>query len=109
MDEEPVYTENPGMVAVPQGIDPKAIGRRIIVVRQAMGMSAADFARHVEISTAALSNYETGYRRPDWDQALKFVQKTGVTLDYLYLGDPSGLPYRLTSKMPAEATPRKTA
>lgn len=107
MDQPAIYTDNPAMVSAIAGIDPKSIGQRIIAVRKAMNMTAADFARHVGFSTATLSNYETGYRRPELDKAMLLVQKTGMTLDYLYLGDASGLPLRLTSRMEADREERK--
>lgn len=90
-------------------IDPKAIGARIIAIRTAMGMSPADFSRLTGMSSQLISNYETGYRRPDLDKALIIVQKTGATLDYLYLGDASGLPMRLAGKINADEQARKAS
>lgn len=88
-------------------IDPKAIGGRIKLIRSAMGMTPADFSRLTGLSSQLISNYETGYRRPDLDKALIIVQKTGATLDYLYLGDTSGLPVRLANKMSADELAKK--
>ena len=101
------YTQNPAMVKSVSGISPEAIGERIKLIRAAMGMNAADFARQVGLSSQTLANYETGYRRPELDKAMLIVQKTGATLDYIYLGDSSGLPMRLANKMPAEDLARK--
>lgn len=71
------------------------IGRRIVALREAMGMNQTAFAQLTDIKQNALANYEAGTRRPDLDQAYKLVAKTGVTLDWVYLGDRSGLPHRL--------------
>lgn len=65
------------------------------MLREALGHNQGAFARLVDISQPGLANYEAGLRRPDLDQAVKIVLKTGVTLDWLYLGDRSGLPGRL--------------
>lgn len=107
MDSRGVYIDNPPMLDVPDGIDPKSIGKRIILIREAMGMKAADFARHVGFTSQNLANYETGFRRPELDKALLLVKRTGATLDFIYLGDASGLPMRLTSKMARTEAERK--
>lgn len=71
------------------------IGRRIVALREALEMNQTGFAQMTGIKQNALANYEAGTRRPDLDQAYKLVAKTGVTLDWVYLGDRSGLPQRL--------------
>lgn len=85
--------------------DLRAIGERIVQTREALDMSAADFARFVGFSPQALSNYEVGLRRPNLDQAVQIVRRTGVTLDWIYFGVRAGLPMRIAMKLPAEATP----
>lgn len=80
--------------------DLRAIGERIIQTREALEMTQADFARFTGISTQSLSNYEVGFRRPQLDQAVQIVRKTGVTLDWIYFGVSSGLPMRIASKIP---------
>lgn len=55
------------------------IGRRIVILREALGLTQGAFARLVEISQPALANYETGIRRPEIDKAIQIVVKTGVT------------------------------
>jgi len=94
----------PGMESPFTATDLRAIGERIVQTREALDMSAADFARFVGFTTQALSNYETGYRRPNLDQAVQIVRRTGVTLDWIYFGVRSGLPMRIAMKLPAEAT-----
>lgn len=77
------------------GKSPADIGKRIVMLREALGHNQGAFARLVGISQPALANYESGLRRPELDKAFLVVAKTGVTLDWLYLGDRSGLPQRL--------------
>lgn len=81
------------------------IGRRIQAVRMAFEESPAQFARRVGISAQSLSNYETGYRRPGLDQAILICVATGVTLDWIYFGDNSGLPMRFASLAAGLAEP----
>jgi transcriptional regulator with XRE-family HTH domain len=78
----------------------RAIGERIRLTRVALGYpTSIGFARIVGLTQQALNNYEQGIRRPDLDKALLICRATGVTLDWLYRGDPSGLPLRLSQKI----------
>ena len=58
------------------------IGKRIVMLREALGHNQGQFARLVDISQPALANYESGLRRPEIDKAVQIVVKTGVTLDW---------------------------
>ena len=75
----------------------REVGRRIAALREAMSLSAAQFARHTGITAQALHNYESGLRRISLDQAILVCDRTGSTLDWIYFGDPSGLPLRFAS------------
>lgn len=101
--EKSPHGHYPAMASPFTATDLRAIGERIIQTREALDMSAADFARFVGFSTQALSNYETGYRRPQLDQAVQIVRRTGVTLDWIYFGLRSGLPMRIAAKLPPES------
>ena len=74
----------------------KKVGRRLAAVRLAMGMKQNEFARLIGVSEQNMNNYETGRSRPRVDIAFRICQKTGITLDWIYFGDPAGLPQRLT-------------
>jgi len=76
------------------------IARRIVALRTMLGHNQSAFAQLVEVSQPAMNNYETGLRRPDLDVAVRINQKTGVTLDWLYLGVRSGLPAHLSERLP---------
>jgi transcriptional regulator with XRE-family HTH domain len=75
------------------------IGRRVLMLREALGLNQSAFSRLVDISQPSLANYEKGFRRPELDKAIQIVNKTGVTLDWIYLGDRSGLPQRLLAQL----------
>lgn len=66
-----------------------------------MGLNQAAFARLVGISQPSLANYEKGDRRPELDKAIQIITKTGITLDWLYLGERQGLSSRLLELLPA--------
>lgn len=69
--------------------------RRCIALRTLFATSQAEFCRAVGIAQNTWNQYEHG-RRPSLDMALQLRTHTGVSLDWLYLGDNSGLGTRLT-------------
>lgn len=75
----------------------------------ALDHNQVSFARLVGISQPALNNYLKGLRRPDLDVAISIQVKTGVTLDWLYLGDRSGLPVRVSEILPDLSGAEQTA
>lgn len=91
------------------GRNNKDIARRLEALVTAMGQTQTGFAQLVGISQPALNNYLKGIRRPDIDVAIQIQTRTGVTLDWLYLGDRSGLPARLLEMLPdlSDDLPRK--
>lgn len=77
----------------------EAIAERLIMLRESFGMNQTEFCRHVGFTQQALGNYEHAERRINLDQSIKLVQKTGVTLDWIYFGDDSQLPIKLYRAM----------
>lgn len=84
------------------------IARRLTVLREALKYNQSAFANLIEVSQPAMNNYEAGLRRPALEVAIKIRIKTGVTLDWLYLGQREGLPGRLLSILPDLSQQRKT-
>lgn len=73
-----------------------AIGARLVVTREALGYSSqTDFADKAGLAQNTYNQYETGAKRPSLDFAIKLCRAYGITLDWIYMGDPSGLPYKL--------------
>jgi transcriptional regulator with XRE-family HTH domain len=70
--------------------------------------TAAAFAGRLGISPSRLSNVENGAPLGK-DIAFRIVQRVpGMTLDWLWLGRPDGLPLRLAQKLePAPGTTRR--
>lgn len=71
------------------------VARRLTLTRQAFAMNQAEFAEAAGLSQPQYSQFETGKRLLSLKAALSLCHKYNITLDWLYLGDPSGLPYRL--------------
>ena len=78
----------------------KDIGRRIAALRRVMKMNKTAFAELIGVSQPAVSQYENGVRRPELDVAQRIRMRTGVTLDWIYEGDRSGLSLRWANELP---------
>lgn len=83
------------MTALRTAHNPREIGKRIRAIMDALGLSQAQFSRLTGVSQQALNNYLQGRQRPAIDAAVKICDRTGATLDWIYFGDPSGLPQKL--------------
>jgi transcriptional regulator with XRE-family HTH domain len=68
-----------------------AIGERLRLTREALGLSQAAFARAAKISAPSYNQYEKGVTRPSIDQAIRMRDAHKLTLDWIFLGDNSGL------------------
>lgn len=75
------------------------VARRLMLTRQAFGLNQAEFAEAAGLSQPQYSQFETGKRLLSLKAALNLNAKYNITLDWLFLGDPSGLPYRLADTL----------
>lgn len=77
----------------------RAAGERLRLVRVALGFDQREFAPKTGVTEDALSAWERGVSlvRPYYVSELR--RQFGVTLDYIYDGDLSGLPGRLLEKL----------
>jgi len=78
---------------------------RLVALMDALQLNQTAFALRVGITQPALNNYVKALRRPDLDVAINIAARTGVTLDWIYLGDRSGLPSRLLEMLPDLSSP----
>lgn len=81
---------------------------RIAALMAATHQNQVTFAKLIDVSQPALNNYLKGLRRPDLDVAIRMSARTGVTLDWIYLGHRDALPSRLLAMLPDLST-RKQA
>lgn len=81
------------------GVLTRDVARRLMLTRQAFSLNQAEFAEVAGMSQPQYSQFETGKRLLTLRAALNLCQKYNITLDWLYLGDPSGLPYRLADAL----------
>lgn len=77
----------------------KEIAARLIRTRIALDLKPADLCRLTEIKPNTYSQWENERGRPQLDEAIRLCEILGYTLDWIYLGDPRGLPFGLASKL----------
>lgn len=78
---------------------PQIIGERLHRLRHAIELNQAAIAEILGITQSAWSQYENGTRRVTLDVAGNLASRFGVTLDWIYRGDPSGLPMKLAKEL----------
>lgn len=76
----------------------RGVGARLAKLAAASGYNGADIVRLSggTIRPSRWSEYLKGERLITVEAAVAVIRITGATLDYIYMGNPSGLPKRLT-------------
>ena len=83
-----------------RGSDSAAVAARLVELRLAFGYRySVDWARHLAIHPTTLANYESGTRMITVPAALKYAQKTGASLDWIYRGLDYSLPANVQEKL----------
>ena len=77
----------------------KTLPRRLERTLEALGKSQVDVCKATGLSQSRLSQYINGHRELTLDAAVRISDAYGVTLDWLFLADPSGLPGKLHEKL----------
>lgn len=73
--------------------DLAAIGNRLKAARMALGLSQKDIYETLGVKAAAWSHWESGKRMPDPVVMFDLYKRHGITLEWIYGGDPKGLPF----------------
>jgi transcriptional regulator with XRE-family HTH domain len=76
-----------------------AVGRRLRRTRLLLGLDQQQFGTGARLSQPQYNQFENGKRLLTLHAALKLCDEYNLTLDWLYRGDPSGLPYRLATEI----------
>jgi DNA-binding XRE family transcriptional regulator len=77
----------------------KNTGRRLLRTREALELSQAEFCRQIGVERNLYNPFEKGRRRITIDVAMKIRDRYGITLDWIYAGDPHALPSHLYRKL----------
>lgn len=77
----------------------EAIARRLERTRTALGLSQSEFADKAGIARNTYNQWEKGKGRPQLDGAIALCHAYHLTLDWIYFGEVSGLPYQIASRL----------
>jgi len=83
------------------GVSAAAIGARLRLTREVLQLSQAEFADRCGIARNTFNQYEQGRNKPQIPLAIDICERFNLTLDWIYRGDPSGLPYQLADDLKA--------
>jgi DNA-binding XRE family transcriptional regulator len=69
----------------------REIGERLRVVREIKQMAQGEFAKRAGLTPSAYNQIELGETMPRIESAIALRNAHGLTLDYIYCGDPGDL------------------
>lgn len=75
------------------------IGLRLVRLRVALGLNPAGMAELLDIKANKLSNWENGHNGISLAEACRISERTGATLDFIYLGIDFGLPPAINGRV----------
>lgn len=77
-------------------VDKQKVGERLGAAREALDWSQKDFAEAVDLTPQAWNNWEKGRQLIPPESAVKFCERFGLTLDFIYAGKLDALPTSLS-------------
>jgi transcriptional regulator with XRE-family HTH domain len=83
------------MMIPPNNRSVDAVAARLKLVRKTLGLSQKAFCERAGIAANTYNQWEKGRGRPDLDYGQRICDAYKLTLDFLYNGDPAGLPHNL--------------
>lgn len=87
----------------------KAVGERLKLLQEVLGLEQAQFAKLLGISPQALSNAKKGVNAPRAETMVALKTEKHITLDYVYTGDRSALPHKLAVSLTPKPTEVQSA
>lgn len=86
-----------------KGEDLDAIALRLRATRGALGLKQSSFCTQAGIAANTYNQWEMAKIRPSLDGAILLCRTYALTLDWIYRGDPSGLPQRPVAQLTRQA------
>lgn len=76
------------------------ISKRLVLTRKALGFeSQIDFCKAIRVQKNIYNPFEKGKRRISLAIAMKIRRRFGISLDWIYCGDPTSLPLHIHRKI----------
>lgn len=88
---------------------PDRVGQRITALRDALGLSKAQFADSIDLDRSTLTKVEAGTKGLDIVAAAKIADLYAAGLDFIYRGHSSDLPVDLRPRVLANLYALRTA
>lgn len=82
----------------------KQAGQRLKTARLALGLSSKEVYETINVQANTYSQWENGKSMVDVAAAARLKEAFGITLDWIYAGDPAGLPFAIASKVLRDAS-----
>lgn len=79
----------------------EAIAERLRLVRDVVGMAQGEFAERAGIAANTYNQFERGRKRPSIENAIALCDTYNLTLDWIFRGDHTGLPFRMVDAIHA--------
>jgi ribosome-binding protein aMBF1 (putative translation factor) len=77
----------------------KSLAARLKTTREALELSAAELCRRIDCKANRWSQYEGGERKITLEVANALCDEFGLSLDWIYRGNPAQLPHALRIKI----------
>lgn len=77
------------------------VAKRLVWLRNFLGLSQRDFASAIGVLPSQLNNWEKGRHRLSLEGALKINEIFGTTLDFIYLDRRNSLPHDMVVALSA--------
>lgn len=78
---------------------PKAVGHRLVALREHHDKTRAEFATSVGIDPTSYGRIEKGLKPLKADMAFRIAERWGVSMDFLYRGRLTELPENLANSL----------
>lgn len=86
-------------MSLPANTHPSAIAVRMKLTREALSLRPVDICRLTGIAPNAYSQYESGGRRINLDDGMRWAFALNLSLDWLYCGKMGALPLDAADKL----------
>ncbi len=75
----------------------REIGQRPTLTRQVIGLAQNEFCQRARIAPTTYNQFDKGRQRPAVENAIALCETYGITLDWIYRGDLSGLRFDMAT------------
>lgn len=85
-------------------VDPMMVAKRLVALREALGLSKAEFADAIGLDRSSYTKVEKGVKPLLPPLAFRIYELYGVDMNYVYLGRIGDVPSSLSKKLTAALT-----